>query len=116
LPLGLVAGIVYFVVPAGLWLLASRHLPHDEKASWWALVPGAIAVGVGVVVLQIVTVFYLTGEVQRKSQLYGTLGTALTLLLWAYLLGRVLVFSCVLNATLWQRHEQQASSPTPEVS
>jgi uncharacterized BrkB/YihY/UPF0761 family membrane protein len=113
LPLGLVGAIIYFVVPAGLWLLASRYLPHDEKAPWWALVPGAIAVGVGVVVLQIVTVYYLVGEVQRKSQLYGTLGTALTLLLWAYLLGRVLVFSSVLNATLWQRHEHQPPPPMP---
>jgi uncharacterized BrkB/YihY/UPF0761 family membrane protein len=113
LPLGLVAAIVYFVIPAGLWLLASWYLPHDEKAPWWALVPGAIALGVGVVVLQIVTVYYLVDEVQRKSQLYGTLGTALTLLLWAYLLGRVLVFSGVLNATLWQRREHQPPPPMP---
>jgi uncharacterized BrkB/YihY/UPF0761 family membrane protein len=38
--------------------------------------------------------------------LYGTLGGAIAILAWAYLVGRLLVSSAVLNASLYREREQ----------
>jgi uncharacterized BrkB/YihY/UPF0761 family membrane protein len=107
--LGAVAMGLSVVVPAGLWLLASLHLPHGD-APWWALLPGAVIVGVGIEVLHFVTVYWIAREVGNKSDLYGTIGTALALLLWSYLLGRLITVAAVVNATLWRRQQQRQTS------
>ena len=41
--------------------------------------------------------------IQSKTTTYGALGTAATLLLAFFLLGRVIVGAAVLNATLYER-------------
>ena len=48
------------------------------------------------------------GEVESKSDTYGAIGTAVALLLWAYLLGRLVVGSAALNASLWRRQESRS--------
>ena len=53
------------------------------------------------------TVFYLSEEVTKSSALYGGLGAAATILLWLYLIGRLMVGSAVLNATLWERAKER---------
>ena len=47
-------------------------------------------------------------EVESKSDTYGAIGTAVALLLWAYLLGRLVVGSAALNASLWRRQESRS--------
>jgi uncharacterized BrkB/YihY/UPF0761 family membrane protein len=81
--------------------LASWLLPRDDCALW-ALLPGALIVGVGIGVLQILTVTYVVHVVTRKSALYGAIGIALALLLWTYFAGRLLTASIAANASLWK--------------
>jgi len=88
------------------WLGISMLLPHSD-APWTALVPGSILVGVGVLVLHVVTVFYISRRISHSSALYGTLGGAIAILAWAYLLGRLIVSSAVLNASLYREREGQ---------
>ncbi|WP_421118432.1 YhjD/YihY/BrkB family envelope integrity protein [Aquihabitans daechungensis] len=103
-PVAMVLGAtVYF----GLWLLASRALPRREGVSWWALVPGAVLVGVGTQGLYLFNVLYLNHRIQSASAAYGALGVAASALLWLYLLGRLMVAAPVLNATLWQRRQDR---------
>jgi uncharacterized BrkB/YihY/UPF0761 family membrane protein len=103
--IGLLAAIIAVSLYAVLWLFLSMGLPHGD-APWTALVPGAIAVAVGIVGLHLVSVYYVTRKVSSASQLYGSLGAAVAILGWTYLVGRLIVFSAVLNATLWhQRHD-----------
>jgi len=73
----------------GAWFLASWLLPRDQCALW-ALLPGALIVGLGVGLLQILTITYVVHVVTRKSALYGAIGIALALLLWTYFAGRLL--------------------------
>jgi uncharacterized BrkB/YihY/UPF0761 family membrane protein len=87
-----------------LWLAASAALPHAPEARWRDLVPGALLLAAGAQVLHLVTVFYLAGRIESASELYGALGAASAVLLWLYLIGRLVVASAVLNATLWERH------------
>ena len=77
--------------------------------------------------LHIVTVYWIAHEVESKTDTYGAIGAALALLLWSYLLGRLITASAVINASLWQRREDRAerraararmhqASPGPEGS
>ena len=96
----------------GVWLLASRLLPHAE-CPWWALAPGAGLVAIGMTGLQAATVFYFAGSIERKSDTYGAIGTSLALLLWAYVLGRIITAAISLNAAFWYRSEERAGRAVP---
>ena len=105
---------VSFVV----WWWISWKLPHaDVPAS--ALLPGAVAMAIGVGVLHALTTYWIGHLVARKSNTYGAVGIALAVLLWVYILGRIIVGSAGLNATLWHRRARiqdppdSAGSPIP---
>ena len=100
--LGLLSLIVLAAVWAALWWVASYLLPHG-KATALHLVPGAIVFGIGVQLLYVLTVVYFIRKIGSASELYGTLGAAATLLLWLYLLARLIVGASVVNAVLWER-------------
>ena len=112
------ATIASLLLPVAVWLYASMWLPHDD-APWWALLPGSVLVGIGAGVLQLVTVYWIARQVSSKSDTYGAIGTALALLLWAYLLGRIFVAAAALNAALWRRRpidpDRSSSSPAARV-
>ncbi len=99
--LRIVALVMTVAYAGGAWFLASWLLPRDQCALW-ALLPGALIVGVGVGVLQILTITYVVHVVTRKSALYGAIGIALALLLWTYLAGRLLTAAIAANASLWK--------------
>jgi uncharacterized BrkB/YihY/UPF0761 family membrane protein len=85
-----------------LALFASSLLPH-APVPLVRLVPGALLLAVTAQALHVLTVFYLSPKLRSSSELYGGLGAAATVLLWLYLIGRLVVLSAVLNATLWER-------------
>jgi uncharacterized BrkB/YihY/UPF0761 family membrane protein len=105
--LRVLAVLLTVVVAGAAWLLASSWLPHGD-CKWWAFLPGALIVGVGVGLLHLATVTYIAYEVTKKSSTYGTIGVAVGLLLWTYLLGRLLTASIAANATLWSRRQSRA--------
>lgn len=99
----LLLGLVPILLGGGLWVGISLLLPHGQ-AHWQALVPGAVLFAVGVAVLHLATVFYFAPRLARAPSLYGSLGTAATLLLWLFVISRIVVASAFLNATLWRRN------------
>jgi uncharacterized BrkB/YihY/UPF0761 family membrane protein len=101
LGLRVLAFFLTILLSGGAWFLASWLLPRDDCALW-ALLPGALIVGLGVGVLQILTITYVVHVVTRKSALYGAIGIALALLLWTYFAGRLLTASIAANASLWK--------------
>jgi|tagenome__1003787_1003787.scaffolds.fasta_scaffold20975985_1 uncharacterized BrkB/YihY/UPF0761 family membrane protein len=105
--LGLVATILWALLPVGVWLLVSWHMPHASDAPWTALLPGAIVFGLGLGLLHLVTVYWIARQVEHKTSTYGAIGFALALLLWAYLLGRLVTTSAVVNETLWSRYSER---------
>jgi len=110
--LGIVGIVISTLVPFGIWLLAFRWLPHAE-CPWWALVPGAATLAIGMTLLQAGTVFWFTEEIQRKSDTYGAIGLSLALLLWAYMLGRIITASMSINAAFWYRDEERRGHAVP---
>jgi membrane protein len=99
---GLLTLAVYTVAPFVAWWFASTWLPHRE-CPLIALAPGALLFALGAEALHIATVVWFPHHLQSKSEVYGTIGVAVALLLWAYLLGRIITLAAVLNAALWSR-------------
>lgn len=89
---------VYFLV----WWRVSSVLPRRE-GPLRTLVPGAVLVAVGLQCLSLFTIYYLADRAERATSLYGAIGVALTLLLWLYIISRLLVGAAILNAELAQR-------------
>jgi len=100
--LGIFAAALIAIPYAAAWLLVSIRLPHRD-ADWKALVPGALLFGIGAETLNVVAVYFIGPYSLEKQGTYGALGLAAVLLLGLYFLGRLMVFSAVLNATLWER-------------
>jgi uncharacterized BrkB/YihY/UPF0761 family membrane protein len=105
---GLIATILFvaFYSAGALW--AMFLLPHPPEVRWTALLPGAVLVGVGVEALHLFTALYLAPRLGRSSELYGSLGAATVILLWLYIIARLITLSAFLNATLWERRHQAA--------
>jgi uncharacterized BrkB/YihY/UPF0761 family membrane protein len=99
---GIAAMLVFAVAVGGIWLVVGRELPH-RSTGWRALVPGAVLYGVGLFGVQGFNVYLLGRVIADRSSTYGTLGTAAAILLSLFLLGRVMVASAVLDATLFDR-------------
>ena len=99
---GLVATLAVIAAFTGLWLWTSIRLPHRD-AGWVDLLPGAVLVGVGVGLVQVVAAYLLGPYALQKQGTYGALGVAAALLLGLWVLGRLLVGGAELNATLWER-------------
>ncbi len=87
---------------AALWLLISLRLPHRD-ATWQALIPGAILMGVGLEVVHVATAYFIAPQAASKQGTYGSLGIAAALLLGLFLISRLITATAVLNATLWNR-------------
>jgi membrane protein len=103
--LGVVATVAFqaAVGVVVMWLLPRR------AERWQDLLPGAILIAVGSQVLSLAVVFYFAPKIGRSSELYGTLGTASVLLVWLYLIARLITSGAFLNATLWERRHGGAT-------
>ena len=82
-----------------LCVAACELLPH-RPVSRTALIPGAALMAAGLQVMHVVTSVWLAHKIQTASATYGALGTAFALLVWLYLISRLIVAAAVLNATL----------------
>jgi len=101
--LWIVSMSILVVVPGSLWLwVTTRVFPSAVGTTWRDMLPGAVLFGIGVQVLHVVTVVWIARSLESKSETYGALGAALTILLWAYLLGRLVTASASLNTVIWR--------------
>jgi uncharacterized BrkB/YihY/UPF0761 family membrane protein len=96
--------VIITALSFALWWWVSWKLPHAPVPAR-ALVPGALLMAAGVDVLQLLTTYWIGHLVARKTSTYGAVGIALAVLLWVYILGRIVVGSAGLNAALWYRRE-----------
>jgi uncharacterized BrkB/YihY/UPF0761 family membrane protein len=99
---GIAATLVAVAAYTGIWLLISIGFPH-RHVSWRGLLPGAVVFGVSADLIQVVAVYVLGPYALTKQGTYGALGAAAALLFGLYLIGRVIVASAELNATLADR-------------
>lgn len=104
-------GIAYvWLVFLMLWALPRPSVP------WTALLPGAIAIGLGLQAIHLVNVYFISYRISTSSETYGALGVAAALLLSLFLIGRLFVAGVMLNSTLWEQgrrahHVSEPQSP-----
>ena len=89
----------------GLWLIISLEVPHSN-ARWTDLIPGSLFYAIGFCGVVLFNILILGSLIETKTSTYGALGTAATLLLAFFLVGRVIVGAAVLNATLYERRSR----------
>jgi len=99
---GLLVTLATGLAFGAIWLWISLALPH-ANAGWVDLIPGSLLFGVGLVFVQAVNVYFLSRLLEDKASTYGALGTASAVLLGLFFIGRVVVLSAALNATLFAR-------------
>ena len=113
-PLWVVATTLFILVPTGLWLFVTlKVFPSAPGVTWRDLSIGALVFGIGTQGLHVITVLWLSRSFSSKSETYGALGAALTILLWAYILGRLVTASASVSAVLWYKaHPPESSIPS----
>jgi uncharacterized BrkB/YihY/UPF0761 family membrane protein len=107
---GLVALGVYLLLIGGAWFAVSVSLPHGT-VRWWSLLPGSALFGVGLLLITIFNIYVTTWIVQGRANTYGALGIATALLFSLVLVGRLMVVSAELNASLSERRARAAAPP-----
>ena len=110
--LGVLGVLATIAFQTGVALLVMWLLPRRAER-WQELVPGAVLVAVGAQLVSVAVVFYFAPKIGRSSELYGTLGTAAVLLVWLYVVARLITAGAFLNATLWER---RYGSSTPDTA
>ncbi len=99
---------------AGLWLIASRFLPHDAAATRWRdFVPGAATMAVALITLRAATVLYFAPKWASYSERYGDIGIMLIMLSFAYLVGFAVVASAHVNSAVFYT-QRDPSQVAPE--
>jgi uncharacterized BrkB/YihY/UPF0761 family membrane protein len=101
---GLLGVLATIAFQTGVGVLIMWLLPR-RASRWQELVPGALLVAVGAQLVNVAVVFYFAPKIARSTELYGTLGTAAVLLVWLYVLARLITSGAFLNATLWERRQ-----------
>jgi uncharacterized BrkB/YihY/UPF0761 family membrane protein len=89
------------IAVAAMWFLPRRATRIEE------LLPGALLVAAGGVLVNVAVVFYFAPRLGRSEETYGAFGAAATMLIWLYVLSRLVTVAAFLNSTLWlRRHDQ----------
>jgi uncharacterized BrkB/YihY/UPF0761 family membrane protein len=105
---GLLVSLAALAFYVGASFAAMNLLPHAD-APWRALLPGTCVLAVGLVLLHIGVVLYLAPKIGRSTSLYGAFGAATVVLLWLYIIARLIVSAAFFNATLWDRRRRAAA-------
>jgi uncharacterized BrkB/YihY/UPF0761 family membrane protein len=108
---GIGALAVYLILMGGAWLVVSTQLPH-RNVSWTALIPGSVLFGLGLLFVNVFNVYVTTRLVEGRADTYGALGIATALLFSLVLVGRVMIVSAELNASLDDRRQLRIESAT----
>lgn len=96
---------------AGLWVLISLLLPHGN-APWRELLPGALLVALGFVLIHELIGAFLFPKLQEATGMYGVLGAMTTILFYMYWVAALAVEAATLNHSLHEelRSRRQVSS------
>jgi len=98
------------VVVIGVALLGMWFLPHSTAPLYY-LLPGAVLIGIGNQVISVIVVYYFAPRLGRAEAAYGAFGTAAVLLVWLYVLARLVVGAAFLNAVIYRRHAAEPAEP-----
>jgi len=90
------------------WAWWSQHLLLGGRIGWRALLPGAIASGIGLVAMRVTADLFLSVLITTHYQRYGPLGIVFLLLSWFIAFSVIVLGGAVLGAELHERRLRRA--------
>jgi YihY family inner membrane protein len=96
-----------FVLITAIALYAMWLLPHRARDPR-ELFAGAALVSAGFELVQIAVLYYFAPRLGEAEETYGAFGAAATMLVWLYVLSRLVTGAAFLNAALWTRRHADA--------
>jgi membrane protein len=90
------------VLNVGLFLLAFRILTAAD-VSWRDVLPGAVVGAVAWTTLDAAGGYYVSHQLRRASEIYGTFAVVIVLLAWLYLGARLTLYAAEFNVVLRER-------------
>jgi membrane protein len=93
-----------------LWSWWTQHFLLRGAVRWRSLVPGAIAMTIGLVGLRAFAAVWLSRAITYNTDRYGPLGIVFMLLTWLTALSIVMLGGPVLGAALHERRAQEAAA------
>lgn len=85
-----------------LLVLAMFRILANVQVDWRTHLPGAVAGGIGLSVLKLISGIYVPRLVESSS-LYGSIGVVFALLAWFLLLARLVVYAATINVVAFER-------------
>jgi membrane protein len=101
------------IVFAGTWW--TQHFLLFGEVGWRMLLPGAVAISVGLLALRAFAAVYLSTAIRDNYDQYGPLGIVFMLLTWLIALSVVMLGGAVLGAALYE-HRHATTTPPGEPS
>jgi uncharacterized BrkB/YihY/UPF0761 family membrane protein len=102
--------LVTGVAVVAMWLLPNRATQARQ------LLPGAFLVAAGHQLVQIVVLLYFAPKLGDSEETAGVFGAAATMLVWLYVLSRLITGAAFLNATVFDRRGGSREGPLPWVA
>jgi len=104
----LLGTLLTLALTTGVALVAMWLLP-DCATDVRELLPGTLLMTVGHQLVQSAVIFYFAPRLGQSEETYGAFGTAATMLVWLYVLSRLVTGVAFLNATLWARRQPSSA-------
>jgi uncharacterized BrkB/YihY/UPF0761 family membrane protein len=96
--------LALIVVYAGVAFVITFLFPHGA-APPRSLLPGCLFLSIGGLLVHAFVNVYLAPKLGRSIDLYGLLGAASVILLWLYVIARLITVSAFLNASVWRKQQ-----------
>ncbi|MHA3701905.1 YhjD/YihY/BrkB family envelope integrity protein [Jatrophihabitans sp. YIM 134969] len=101
-------------VLAALFYWWGQRILLDGRVSYRRLLPGAVAVGIGILALTRISPLVLSGQITEEVRDYGLIGAVFVLSVWLMVLSAVLMGGVLLGVVIVRRGEAMRPVPTGE--
>jgi membrane protein len=89
------------------WSWWTQHLLLGRRIGWRLLLPGAIAMGVGLVALRLAAGLYLSTTITQHYHQYGPLGIVFVLLSWLIAFSVVMLGGALIGVVVYERRQRR---------
>jgi membrane protein len=92
------------------WAWWGQHLLLGGRVTWPALLPGAVALAVGLTGLRLFLHFYLSRTIESEYQAYGPIGVVFVLQSWLIAFSVVMLGAPLLGHFMYRRRERNSNT------
>ena len=106
--------VVTVASSTALWVW-TPYVLLGGRIGWRALLPSALATGIGLSALTAASVIYLPGTIERAAEAYGLIGVTFAFVSWLFTTALVIIAATIVGAEAVQRPRRVARPPADGV-